>query len=118
MTRCLENELRKSYYILTNRITSISFNKFKEIIDPENRRSSSFHLDHKFPILLGFINKIHLVYIGSVYNLEVINREINCSKQDECSVNFNVIRELVERDEFYVNLIHEYPFNFTPFYSF
>lgn len=46
----------------------------------------AFHLDHKFSISRGYIEKISPEIIGSIKNLEFIPWEENVTKQGKCSV--------------------------------
>ena len=57
-----------------------------------NKRGKSgiygvYHLDHKFSIMVGFINKIDYNIIGNINNLEFIPWEDNIKKRTKCSIN-------------------------------
>ena len=52
----------------------------------------NYHLDHKFSILEGFIQKIDSKIIGDIKNLEFIPWEDNVKKRTKCSININEIK--------------------------
>lgn len=46
-----------------------------------------YHLDHKFSVYQGFVEKIPPEIIGNIVNLEFIPHKLNGSKQAKCSLN-------------------------------
>ena len=66
---------------------------------------------HKVSIIFGFINKIHPVYIGAMYNLQILSRSDNCAKQDRLHMDPEKLINLVNSDEFYLRLLKKYDFD-------
>ena len=48
---------------------------------------NSYHLDHKYSIFRGFIDKIDAKIIGNICNLEMIPSIDNCSKKGNISIS-------------------------------
>jgi len=97
-----KKEYRK-YCEIVDKITRLSVKRYK----PKNieKRSKFYHLDHRISKHYGFINNIDPYIIGSIYNLEIIECSINCSKQHY--YNTLNVEELVEKfanDIFYQTL--------------
>jgi len=49
-------------------------------------RSTEYHLDHKFSINAGYMCGIQPCIIGSVHNLEILNKIDNIKKSSRCSM--------------------------------
>ena len=77
-----------------NRLTEISYRRFKHIIDPLNLRSKDYHIDHRYSIIQGFFEKIEEYIISSPFNLEIKTSKENLSKQGKCDIS---IEELLEK---------------------
>lgn len=87
------NEFKKyrwKVWLLTER----TYKKYKDIIDPENKRSPNFHLDHKFSVVRGFHKNIQPEIIASVYNLEMLPSNANSSKGGKCSLTIEQLKEM------------------------
>lgn len=69
------------------------------------RRSKSYHLDHKFSVLEGFRNRLDPYLPGSIWNLELLPRSENCSKQHKCSITLSDLLESFSSDEHYRKLV-------------
>lgn len=84
------NELEEfyKYKINVNRITNRQ--SIKNLPNYNKRGKSgvygAYHLDHKFSIMEGFINKIDPSIIGAINNLEFIPWEDNLKKRTKCSI--------------------------------
>ena len=63
-----------------------------EVLNIE-KRSTEWHLDHKYSIKQGFIDEIDPKIIGSAINLEIIHKLQNCSKKAKCSIDINHLNE-------------------------
>lgn len=100
----IENKKEYSKYCeIVDKITRISIKQYK----PKNieKRSRLYHLDHRISKHYGFINNIDPYIIGSIYNLEIIECKINCSKQHY--YNTLDVEELMKKfanDTFYQTL--------------
>jgi len=94
------------YKDLVLKITNLSIKLFD--LNNINLRNLTNHLDHKVSIYYGFINNIEPHIIGSIYNLEIIENKINCSKQHHCSMDINKLIKLVENNEIYLKIKENY----------
>jgi len=107
-SRIIKNQ--NSYYLyrdLVRRISKLSIKIFGlENIETIGRNQN--HIDHKISICYGFLNNIPAYVIGSIYNLEIINYKINCSKQHLNSENPEIIVNRVKNDVFYENIKEGY----------
>lgn len=75
-------------------LTERTYKKYKHVIDPENKRSTEFHLDHKFSVVKGFHKQISPELISSVYNLEILPSNTNLSKGGKCSLTLEKLQEM------------------------
>lgn len=73
----------KQYYKLVWYFTNLN----AKLVENIEKRSIYFHLDHKFSIKEGFLEKISPEIIGSSINLEIIPYLENCSKGSKCSIS-------------------------------
>jgi hypothetical protein len=73
--------------------TNMSYHRFKSEIDPDGKRSADWHLDHKFSVRAGFINKVDPRIIGSRYNLHIISASENTAKGMRCSITLESLIE-------------------------
>lgn len=77
---------------------------YKDILNKQNTiRSKQFHLDHRLSIFEGFKKGILPIYVGSPYNLELLNCSENCSKSFKSSIKeedlfntFNIKKEYIQ----------------------
>lgn len=83
------------YYSAVNYITEMNYQRYKKIIDPNNLRGKDYHLDHKFSIKAGFINKISPKYIGHRCNLELLPALDNMKKNAKCSITIETLLESI-----------------------
>lgn len=113
-SRLDKNQVNKidEYYCMVNRLTRKIYDEFKYVIDPNNIRSVDFHLDHRVSKCYGFMNKIHPIYIASLYNLEMKSRHENCKKQEDNDMCPLRLQQSVDADRYYINIFNEYKFNF------
>lgn len=84
---------REKYYNSVKYLTSITYYRYKNILDKDSLRGNGYHLDHRFSIIQGFINKIPPEIISSVYNLEIITKKDNLSKNSDCSITKEYLLE-------------------------
>jgi hypothetical protein len=70
--------------------THTNFKDLKSLANYEKRglagKEGAYHLDHKYSISMGFINKVPAEMIGSIQNLHFIPWKENISKQNKCSI--------------------------------
>jgi hypothetical protein len=71
-----------TYRKLTRRLTEVTYRKHKDEINPENlsRSMKTFHLDHKVPIIYGFLNNLKPEDIAAKENLQILSASDNLSK--------------------------------------
>ena len=55
----------------------------------------AYHLDHKYSILMGFINNINPDIIGNILNLEFIPWEENLKKRTNCSITEKELKNMI-----------------------
>jgi hypothetical protein len=74
-----------------NNLTEKNYKKFKNIINPNNlkRGRNKYHLDHKYSVYDGFINKIEPEIIASVNNLQMMLECDNISKHKNSEISLN-----------------------------
>jgi hypothetical protein len=67
---------------------SLISTEYKNKINPLNKQIGryKYHLDHKYSIYQGFLDKIDPKIISSINNLEVLSEYENCSKGISCSI--------------------------------
>jgi hypothetical protein len=70
---------KKKYYQMVRRITE---QQPLTEIKGYDRRGLDYHLDHIYPIVEGFKNKISPEKIGNIDNLQIISSEDNLRKSD------------------------------------
>jgi len=90
----------KKYKMRVNKLTKITYRRYKNIIDPGNLRGREYHVDHRYSIIQGFFENIEPEIISSPFNLEIKSSYDNCSKQGKCDIT---IKELLEK----INIGHE-----------
>lgn len=86
---------REKYYLEVQRITERNYRLGIDIIDPDRKRGTFFHLDHVFSVLHGYHNDVDPEIIGSVSNLRIIPAADNLSKSCNCDIT---LEELLERN--------------------
>lgn len=78
-----EIELFETYSKTVRSLTRFTFNKNKDIIDPEGLKeldSKKYHIDHIYSISDGYINDVDPKIIASYHNLRVIEKLDNLQK--------------------------------------
>ena len=76
-------------------VTTMSYFKHKDQIDPDGKRSKDWHLDHKFSVKAGFIYNVSPEIIGHVANLELLPAYDNLSKCAKCSITIDELCEAI-----------------------
>jgi hypothetical protein len=94
------DKIQSFYFIAYKNIvleeTEKNYKLYKEEIDSENIRGEKFHLDHMYSIKDGFLNGVPAEIIASKWNLKVIPKLENVSKQDRSSITLKELYELYE----------------------
>ena len=97
-----DTDMKNKYEKYRRRVRRISNESIARYgLDGVENRSMKFHVDHRYPIILGFLNGVHPVVIGSIYNLEMMSGHKNCQKKVNASIDLEQLKEKVESDAFY-----------------
>ena len=87
------DEFENYRWIVWN-LTERTYKEYKHLIDPEDKRSPAYHLDHKFSVIRGFQTQVPPEIIASVYNLEILTAIENSTKSGKCSINIETLTEM------------------------
>lgn len=60
------------------------------------RGKKSYHLDHKFSVMVGFKNNINPELIGNINNLAMLRYDENIRKHDNCNITLEELLMLTE----------------------
>ena len=107
--RCRQCYLNEKYYYSTvndegyweyrSKVLRYTFYTMRKFyIEGIEKRGKEYHLDHKFSIVEGFRNNIPPYILGSKCNLEVIPREENSRKGENCSITKEELLENYHRE--------------------
>jgi hypothetical protein len=74
--------LWEEYSTKARRLTEKTYQMHKDEINPLNlkRGYRTYHLDHKMPIIEGFLQGIPVEVIAAKENLQILKAEVNLSK--------------------------------------
>jgi predicted nucleotidyltransferase len=86
----------KKYKMEVGFWTSQSINENEALFE---KRSKEYHVDHRYSQKQGYINDISPRVIGSVVNLEILERSKNCSKQSRSSISIDELYRLYNEYE-------------------
>ncbi len=91
---------KRLYRKFVCRLSKRNYNKFKNIINPNNLPigSKKYHIDHVFSIHDGFINNINPFIISHPLNLRVLYCFENISKGSLSNISKDELFYLTERD--------------------
>ena len=87
---------QNKYYQAVSYITEMNYHRYKSIIDPYSQRGNDYHLDHKFSIKAGYINKISPSVIGHYQNLQLLEADQNLKKNAKCSITLEELMESID----------------------
>ncbi len=76
-------------YMEYRRLVRMETNKNANKVPNIEMRSPEWHLDHRYSISEGYKNRILPYIIGSLPNLEIIHKSVNCAKSTKCSVTLD-----------------------------
>lgn len=80
----------QEYQRIVWRYSNKAYRESKIIIDPNNIRSTEWHLDHKFSVSEGYKNSISPEIMGHFTNLQILDRYTNCvTKNSKSSVTLD-----------------------------
>lgn len=96
----------KVYSRNVRRLTNITYDQFKSVINPNNLKRSvniteldTYQLDHKYSVFDGFLNNIPVDIISHVCNLELISGKENNKKRTNSSIIIENLIELIKTFE-------------------
>lgn len=93
-----EIELFETYSKSVRSLTRFSFNKNKNIIDPDGLKeldSKNYHIDHIYSISDGFLNDIDPKIIASYHNLRIITKIENLQKGRKSGMELSELLEKI-----------------------
>lgn len=94
-----EEELKnyESYRRKVTYLSEKSYIQYKDLINPQNleRGHLTYHLDHIYPVILGFINKIDAELISNYKNLQLLPHDENRSKGDRTDMTLENFYQLI-----------------------
>jgi len=94
-----EEEL-KSFEVYRKKVTYYSNKNYMEninTINPENKTRGhlTYHLDHIYPVILGFVNNIDAELISDYKNLQILPHNENRSKSDNTDMTVDDFYRLI-----------------------
>jgi hypothetical protein len=99
----LNKSSREAYYEIVWRVSNISYNYYKHVIDPNCLRGSTggeiYHLDHIYSIMQGFVNEICPTIIGHACNLQILTGDENIKKSANCWISLEELNESIHTFE-------------------
>lgn len=101
-----EIELFETYSKSVRSLTRFTFNKNKNIIDPDGLKeldSKNYHIDHIYSISDGFLNNIEPKVIASVNNLRVINKIENLQKGRKSGMELSELLKKINNQDYHKN---------------
>lgn len=70
----------KQYQHRVHQYSDTQYNLHKESLDPHNKRSKHFHLDHIYSVFDAWINDVPVNVVGDISNLRMISDKENYNK--------------------------------------
>lgn len=93
-----DDEDYKTYKKMIKAETEKTWRRFQEMINPDghDRGRRDFHLDHRFPIHMGYKERIPVEVMSSLANLELLPWRENICKSGKPSITKEELLELYE----------------------
>lgn len=83
------------YWWEVKRKSDITYNEFKNEIDPDNLRNlENYEMDHKYSRFEGFLNNVDSDVISCKHNLHVISRDENLKKSANSLISLEELQKL------------------------
>jgi hypothetical protein len=101
-----EIELFETYSKIVRSLTRFTFNKNKNIIDPDGLKeldSKNYHIDHIYSISDGFLNDIEPKIIASYHNLRIITKIENLQKGRKSGMELSELLEKINNQDYHKN---------------
>lgn len=96
----IDKEDFKQYSNKIFKLSDIEYKKHKEILDPYNLRGwnnkDKYELDHKLSRFMGYVLKVPVEIMSSIYNLEILKLSDNKVKGIKCSITKEELYKLYE----------------------
>jgi hypothetical protein len=93
----VKNRKHKKHYIYTVRaLTDQVYRQYKDIIDPEHKRSFNWVIDHIFSINDGYEHGVPVEILSHWTNLKIISRKENSSKGCKSNITIEELYRLYE----------------------
>lgn len=78
-------------------LTAITYRNNKNLIDPDNKKSKEYHLDHIYSIADGFKNDVEPKVIASMCNLRIIDAKENLQKGIKSDITLESLLNLFNK---------------------
>jgi hypothetical protein len=87
-----ETELKdiRSYRRSVSYYTEKTYNEYRHLINPDNleRGINKYHIDHIYPVIEGWKNKILPIYIANYKNIRLVTSYDNLAKGDKTEISY------------------------------
>jgi CHAT domain-containing protein len=84
---------RKQYAHRAHQYVETQYQRYKQIIDPENKRGKHWHLDHIYSVTDGFLNNVPINIISDISNLRLISDKENYTKSKSSHKSLEALYE-------------------------
>jgi len=84
---------RQQYRHRCQQYADTMYRKYKHLLDPENKRSDDWHLDHIYSVDEGFINDVPINVLSDITNLQIISDKDNYKKHRKSGKSLSQLYE-------------------------
>lgn len=88
-----QNMPLNQYYHKVQQYSNTQYNRYKHIIDPDNKRGKDWHLDHIYSVSHGYLNNVPVNVVGDITNLRIIPAIDNIRKGLKCDKTLESLYE-------------------------
>lgn len=89
----INGRTRKQYTAACRYLTDKVYAEYKNIIDPESKRSMTWVLDHIYSISEAFANDVPIDVVCHYSNMQIIHKNENSSKNSRCDMTLEQLYE-------------------------
>lgn len=98
----LDGLTRLQYSHRCHQYANTQYQRYKSILDPENKRGKLWHLDHIYSVTDGFLNDVPINVISDVSNLRIISDKENYKKHKKSEKTLTELYEGLYTSNFYL----------------